>query len=800
MQDYEKLGAFYLGRQIDPSTEQLDEDLVLYDAKDLTTHAVIIGMTGSGKTGLGISLIEEAALDRVPVIAIDPKGDLSNLLLAFPKLRGGDFEPWVDPRAALDAGESVAEHAESLAKLWRSGLASSGQTPSRIKKYTDSVERHIYTPGSTAGLPLSVLASLDPPSQETIDDEEIYRELVDATAGSLLTLAGIDTDPLTSREHIYLAMVIDGAWRERQSLDLAGLIANLQSPPIERVGVLDLETFYPAKERFALAMRFNNLLAAPRLQPWLRGRPLDVDVMLHGPTGKPCISILSIAHLDDAERMFIVTMVLNRVIAWMRKQSGSSSLRAILYMDEVFGFMPPLGDPPSKRLLLTLMKQARAYGLGVVLATQNPVDLDYKGLANAGTWFLGRLQTERDKARVIEGLRSAAAGAALDGVDLEAVLSGLGKRRFLLHNVHETAPLLFETRWAMSYLAGPLTREQLKRLGQAEAEAPTEEIEAALPRELSTAAARPALPPAIEQRFLPSAQNDDDDLVYWPRLLAVGELAYTSARHGLDELRPFAITVEADSDASDIEWADADALECDRSDLATEPAAGAAFAECPPILMQADRYRRWHGQLKRSLREQYPLVLYQSRALKLTSTPGESERDFRIRLQDAGRVARDEQVAKLKGKYQSKVARLEERLRRAQQAVEREQAQAKGQKLDAALSFGTAVLGALLGRKPVSVTSASRVGTAVRKAGRVRKEAGDVARAEETVEAVRAELAALEQTLGADIDALDDRYDAQTDALEEISVKPKSTGIHVDLLGVARLPYRRDEHGRLRPG
>jgi len=808
-QGYEKLGAFYLGKQVDPTTSELDEDLVLYDSKDLTTHAVIIGMTGSGKTGLGVGLIEEAALDHVPVIAIDPKGDLGNLLLAFPKLRASDFEPWVDPRSALDDGVTVEEQAKSLAKLWRGGLKEWGQTPARISKFVESADRWIYTPGSTAGIPLSVLASLEPPADETIEDEELYRELVDATAASLLTLTGLEADPLTSREHIFLAMVIDSAWRAGRGLRLPELIQSLQSPPFDRVGVLDLESFYPAKDRFSLAMRFNNLLASPRFQTWLEGDPLDVGSMLYGPNGKPNISIVSIAHLDDAERMFVVTMLLNQLVAWMRKQAGTSSLRAILYMDEVFGFMPPLGNPPSKRLLLTLMKQARAYGLGVVLATQNPVDLDYKGLSNAGTWFLGRLQTERDKARVIEGLRSAAGGAALDGVNLDDVLSSLGKRRFLLHNVHETAPVLFQTRWVMSYLAGPLTRDQIKRLSnRPEAEkkqkkaADSPETGKAPPAAVAAAAAatRPLLAPSIDQRFLPLTEpaGEDGDLVYWPRLLGAGEMGYSNARLKVDEVRPFAVGVESGNASNEIDWTEAEQFDVGTSDLQAEPVDGASFAECPAPLAKAGNYRSWKAKLKRNLREQYPLELFKSRALKLSSEPGEPERDFRIRLQEAGRTQRDEKVSKLKQKFASRATRLEERLRKAQQTVEREQQQAKGQKLDVALSFGTAVLGALLGRKTVSVTSANRVGTAVRKAGRIGKEAGDVKRARETVESVREELAVVEKKLQAEIDSLNDAYDAQLDELETVSIKPKSTGIHIDVLGVGWVPYRRDERGRLR--
>ena len=467
MEDFEKLGAFYLGKRLD-AAGTTTEQLVLYDSKDLTTHAVIVGMTGSGKTGLGITLIEEAAIDHVPVIAIDPKGDLGNLLLTFPALEARDFEPWIDPAAANVAGQDRLSFAAATAKLWRSGLEKSGQSAERIGKLREAAEFAIYTPGSAAGQPISILDRFGAPEAAEVEDADLFRERIQATVQGLLTLLDIEADPLTSREHILLATVLAEAWAARRSLDLAGLIASIQNPGIERVGVMDLESFYPARERFALAMRLNNLLAAPGFDIWTRGEPLDIGRLLYTSAGRPRVAVMHIAHLGDAERMFFVTMLLSALIAWMRKQRGSPSLRAMLYMDEIAGFLPPVANPPSKPLFLTLLKQARAYGLGLTLATQNPVDLDYKALSNAGTWFIGRLQTDKDKARLRDGLASAAGSENLDAKRLDAELSLLGKRRFLLHNVHESVPVLFETRWVMSYLAGPLTREQIRRLAATE--------------------------------------------------------------------------------------------------------------------------------------------------------------------------------------------------------------------------------------------------------------------------------------------------------------------------------------------
>ncbi|MDH3364116.1 MAG: DUF87 domain-containing protein, partial [Gammaproteobacteria bacterium] len=410
MHDFEKLGAFYLGKRYDGDADKLTEELVLYDSKDLTTHAVIIGMTGSGKTGLGIGILEEAALDHIPVIAIDPKGDMGNLLLTFPELRAEDFRPWINPRTATDKGQTPDEFAAAQAALWKKGLAEWGQTGERIAQLRKNVDLAIYTPGSNSGVPVSVLQSFSAPGQALIDDIDLYRERVQSTATGILTLLDIDADPVASREHILISQLLDRAWREGRDLDVPGLIAEIQNPPITKVGVMNLDSFFPAKDRFELAMRLNNLLAAPGFEAWMQGTPLDARNLLYTEDGKPRISIMSIAHLDDAQRMFFVSMLLNELIAWMRAQQGTSSLRAILYMDEIFGYMPPVANPPSKNLFLTLLKQARAYGLGLVLATQNPVDLDYKGLSNTGTWFIGRLQTERDKARVMEGLEGASGG------------------------------------------------------------------------------------------------------------------------------------------------------------------------------------------------------------------------------------------------------------------------------------------------------------------------------------------------------------------------------------------------------
>lgn len=466
MPEIDSPNHFYLGRDHDLVTGETSATPLLYKSGQLTTHAVCVGMTGSGKTGLCLSLLEEAALDGIPAICIDPKGDLGNLLLGFPSLAPADFEPWVDPAVALRKGITEQQLAQETAELWKKGLASWDETPERVQRYDDAVERLIFTPGASHGIPMTVLKSFDAPPQALIDDTDAFRSRVQSAVSGLLALLGIDADPVRSREHILLSNILTTAWNAGQDLSIAEMIREIQKPPFTTVGVMDLETFYPEKERTKLAMDLNNLLASPSFAGWMSGQALDVQQLLYSPEGKPRHSIVSIAHLDDAQRMFFVTILLNEILAWTRTQAGTSSLRALVYMDEVYGYFPPSKKPPSKEPMLTLLKQARAFGVGIVLATQNPVDLDYKGLSNTGAWFLGRLQTERDKMRVMEGLEgaSAQAGSVFNKQRMEQTLAGLGNRVFLLNNVHEDEPRVFQTRWAMSYLAGPLSRLQIKRL------------------------------------------------------------------------------------------------------------------------------------------------------------------------------------------------------------------------------------------------------------------------------------------------------------------------------------------------
>jgi hypothetical protein len=810
MSEYEKLGAFYLGKEYDMASRKRQEGLLLYDSKDLTTHGVIIGMTGSGKTGLGIALLEEALIDNIPIIAIDPKGDLTNLVLNFPQLRAQDLRPWINEQDALNAGLTPEQFAAKQADLWRKGLGGWGQDPARIARLRDAADFAVYTPGSSAGMPVSVLRSFAPPPAHVVQDTDLLRERIQTTATSLLALLGLEADPITSREHILVSNILESVWASGKALDLAGLIRAIQTPPFERIGVMDLDAFYPAKERFQLAMRLNNLLAAPGFEAWLEGDPLNISRMLFTDSGKTRASIFTISHLSDAERMFFVSMLLNEILAWMRTQAGTTSLRAILYMDEIFGYFPPVKNPPSKAPLLTLLKQARAFGLGVVLSTQNPVDLDYKGLSNTGSWFIGRLQTDRDKERVLAGLEGAAAGTGFDRGRMEEVLAGLGKRVFLLNNVHENAPVTFETRWVLSYLRGPLTREQIKIL-MADKKSASAKAVPAFPQPATSQAATgagvpvtpsagepPVVAPGINVLYL-AASGAGQGLMYYPAVAGWLDVYYTSAKYKVDAARKLAFAAILEDGPVVADWDQAEEIACSSDDLQTSPLAGANFAELPSAAEKAKSYKKWNKDLLRWVRQNRPLTLYRSKRFKLTSGPEESRSEFLSRVTQAAREKRDLEAEKLRCKYSSKYNTLQRRLMRAEQTLQREQEQAKSKKMETVVSFGTAILGAFLGRKAVSARSAGRFGTAMKSAGRMRKESMDVARAQEMAAAVKHEMSELDERLQRDIDSLDAAFDPAAEELEEVTVKAQSTNITLEAFGLTWLPYRKDAGGRLAP-
>jgi hypothetical protein len=801
MQDYEKLGAFYLGKTYDTNTSKLNDELLMYDSQDLTTHAVIIGMTGSGKTGLGLGLLEEALVDNIPVIAIDPKGDLCNLLLSFPDLSPAEFKPWVNLEEAKRQGIDPDAFAAQQSEMWKKGLADWGQDGERIRRMRSSIDMAIYTPGASHGLQVSVLKSFDVPPAAVMEDSDALRERIQTSASGLLGLLGIDADPIRSREHILLSNIFSSAWAAGTNLDLGALIQAIQTPSFEKIGVMNLESFYPGKERFELAMQLNNLLASPGFSSWMEGEPLDIQKMMYTPDGKPRLTVFSIAHLGDAERMFFVSMLMNHMLGWMRSQAGTSSLRAVLYMDEIFGYFPPNGNPPSKTPMLTLLKQARAFGLGLVLATQNPVDLDYKGLANTGTWFIGRLQTENDKARVLEALSGAMSGSnAMSKSDLDKMLSSLGKRVFLMHNVHETHPVTFQTRWTMSYLAGPMTGPQIKTLMAAKKSQATSSMTSASPVAVkspsssaaSSSSGRPLLPPNVKQYFVPSKV---ENATYYPFVLGAAQPRFSSPKYKIDSAKTLRLLAEIGDGPVPISWDDAQLIELELDALESEPVTPSDFADLPNQGSDAKNYAKWEKDFGKWVAQTQALVLYESKANKAVSEPNETEGDFRARLAHTAREGRDDLKSKLREKYASKLAGLQDKLARAMQKREQEAAQANQKKLEVVVNVGMGVLGALFGggRRSSAVTSAGR---AVRSASQAFSQQGDVGRADETVEGIQVQLQALNAQLEAELVSLE--AGNPDEALEEIRLKPKSTEVNLELLVLAWVPYTR-ANGKLEP-
>ncbi|MBE7500175.1 MAG: ATP-binding protein [Verrucomicrobiales bacterium] len=811
MQNYEKLGVFYLGRPHDLSGRTTAAEPLLYESRHLVTHGLVVGMTGSGKTGLCFDLIEEAALDGIPALLLDPKGDLGNLLLTFPELRPADFAPWINPDDAQRQGMSVEAYAAQQAERWRQGLARWDQDGDRIRRLRAAAEFTIYTPGSNSGRPLSILsASFAVPPIEVREEGELLQERIAATVTALLGLLGIPADSRKSREALLLSQLVQRAWNENRPLDLASLIQDVQHPPMARVGVMDLEAFFPARERFELAMQLNHLLASPAFSAWLEGDPLDVGRLLYTADGRPRVAICSLAHLGDPERMSFVSLLLHQVSGWMRGQSGTNSLRLLVYMDEIAGYFPPVANPPSKPPLLTLLKQGRAFGVGVLLATQNPVDLDYKGLANIGTWFIGRLQTERDKARVLEGLEGAAVGQGerFDRAAAAEIIAGLGNRIFLLHNVHQPGLTVFESRWAMSYLRGPLSRAQIRSLtgqgrGGAQAETPggAPPPKATVAQESAPPAGkRPLLPPEVPQCFAPVRPGTASAgrIIYQPRLLGAAQLRFTDARLGVDTGREIVVTTEIVDRAVPVDWTDSEHISLELNDLSYESAA-ADYAPCPTAAARPKNYPAWAKAFRHWLSDHGTLGLWRSPTLGETSMPDEDERQFRIRLREIARERRDVMVEKLRQAYAPKLAALQERLRRAEAAREREASQATRARFNTVVSFGTTLVGAFLGRRPLSAGTVGRAATTMRRAGRALDQTGDVARAQENVGTIASQMRELESRFEAELSAVQAQADPAMDPLERVEVRPARGQVQVRLVTLVWLPYEAGLTGLARP-
>ena len=823
-------GKYYLGKVWDPKTGELTDDSLRYDSEDLTTHAVVVGMTGSGKTGLCVGLLEEAALNQVPALMIDPKGDLTNLLLHFPNLLPGDFQPWINADAAKKEGKSEEQAAAETAAMWKKGLADWGIGPERLQALAGSVNFAIYTPGTTAGLPLSVLGSLGAPGLPWEGNEEILGEQISGTVTALLSLTGLkDIDPVQSREHILLSNILANAWRQGHHLDLGELIMQIQTPPFDKLGVLDVNSFFPEKDRFGLAMRVNSMLASPSFQAWMEGEPLDVEALLYTPDGRPRHSVFYIAHLSEEERMFFVTLLYSNIETWMRGQSGTTSLRAIVYFDEIFGYMPPLGNPPSKTVMLRMLKQARAFGVGMVLATQNPVDVDYKGLSNAGTWFIGKLGTEQDKARLLDGLTSATAGA-VDVRELDRLISGIGKRVFLMRNVHEKKPLLFQTRWAMNYLAGPLTRSQipavnaLKGVGKAAREPQSRPVAAtamgapaspapatpmAKPAAPGTPEAtgtltRPPVPTGAGEYFLPANQSlteaaekhryqldpgvRESGILYRPALLAQADVQLTNARYNLNTSMVWTALIVEPEPSAVIRWEDNHNPPVNDRKIDRAPIRDARFAALGGPLADAKQLRALEANFVDYVVRNGAVNVRANDKLKVFAGPDISDAEFDKLCEDAADDLMQVELDKVKARFETKLRSTEEKLKKEERELAEDEADYKSRRGEEYAKHAETLLSFFGGRRKSLSSSLSKRRMA-------EKAKADIEESEQAIADLQDQLGDLKEEMEKAMGEVEAKYDALIAGTREVPVTPKKTDVRVGLFGVAWVPHYLIESG-----
>lgn len=770
---YEKLGLFYLGKDIDKTSMQATEALTLLKNKNFTTHAAIIGMTGSGKTGLGVGIIEEAAIDNIPSILIDPKGDMGDLCLTDPEFSAKAFEPWVKDEAKE---ADLTAYAQKTADMWKAGIESFGQDASRVKKF-HAVQKTIYTPGSSAGVAVNIMSSLEVPPSEIMEDSDTFSSYLKSTTTSLLSLIGITADPLDSKEYILLAQIITKAWLSKEDLSIEAIIGKIINPSFSKIGVLPLDTFYPQEARFKLATKFNSLLASPSFALWLQGEKLDIQKLLYDENGKAKIAIFSIAHLNDEERMFFVTLLLNKYIAWMRRQSGTSTLKTLLYMDEIFGFFPPTKNPPSKEPMLLLLKQARAFGVGIILSTQNPIDLDYKGLSNIGTWFIGRLQTTQDIDRVIDGL-GGKIGSSYDKSEIRQLLSNLQKRTFFLKSAHLDDIRLFSTRWVMSYLKGPLKKTEISLLMKAQKEAQNiqEESIDTLVRKGEARGSIQHIDSSIPQYYEPDIMGKQ---VFSPLLSAKSSIHFYSQRRGIDEERNVILSLMLEGDEQHIAWDEAREEEDDFTNLPHNAPKNATFHTLPKVILEDKGLKKAIRELKDMLYKEKYLELYRCKSPKMESKVSESHADFIVRVQDSLNDKKEEQIEKLKTRYAGKEKTLQNRLYRAKEHIAKESSDSTSSMIEA----GIAVIGALFGR-----TSPTKIGRAVKKGSKILKERGEMSRAEERLADIQADIETLEYELEDKIDLLNEKFSIDNCEIESFKIKPRKTDIDIEVCAIVWKP------------
>lgn len=831
--------TFYLGRLFDPKAAKLTKTDLNYDSADLTTHAVVTGMTGSGKTGLCIALLEEAALNGVPAIIIDPKGDLTNLLLHFPELLPQDFQPWIDPEVVRRANKTPEAAASEAASAWRNGLQEWGMTPERIFDLKNAVDFAIYTPGSNSGIAVSVLSSLDAPDLDWEENREVLRERISSTVTALLGLVGMnDLDPIRSREHILLSNIFEEHWSQGNSINLDELILQTQNPPFDKLGAFPVDTFFPPKDRMELAMVLNNILASPAFEAWREGQSLDIKSLLFTSDNRPRHSIFYLAHLSDGERMFFTTLLLSAVETWMRTQKGSTSLRALLYMDEIYGYLPPTANPPSKQPLLRMLKQARAFGLGLLLATQNPVDMDYKALSNTGTWFIGKLQTERDKNRLLDGLESLAGG--ISRAQMDKLISSLGKRVFVMNNVHNKEPILFQTRWVMNFLAGPMTRNQIRDLnalvGAAEVTPPRAQptpvsapklqsapqppidhvqpvsIPAASmqaktqtpPRSTSSTSVngsltKPNLPAGVREYYLPQNYSLPEafnsagkpqaygasiqGVVYRPVLLASAQVRILDRKYGVDVEVTKTALVNALDRRGIVRWDEFPYAGPSLDKLESMPAPAAKFGSIEPPLNDS--------KLMTALQKDFTDWVFRNSsvnaranvALKVFAGPDVSQADFMKACADTARDARDTEIAKKTSALEKKIKTLEDKLGREERELREDEADLQNRNIESGANLLE------LGASAFGLTRKKSITTQFTKHRLAQNAKAEVEESQEAIAQFTKDLNALMREREQVVRDISDRWGRVVSESTDVTINPKKTDVYVNVFGVAWMPH-----------
>jgi hypothetical protein len=774
----EKMGSFFLGSEYDFEEGEITGEHVNYDARDLTTHAVCIGMTGSGKTGLCICLLEEAAIDKVPAIIIDPKGDITNHLLHFPDLQSNDFLEWINIDDARRKNLTKNEYASLVADTWRNGLENWGIGKKRIETLSNSVDYTIYTPGSNTGIPIDILSSLEAPRFE---DRDILNNLITGTTAAILKLIRNDQNPVRSKEGILISSILHHSWSLEESITLENLIKQVQNPPFNRLGVFDLETFYPEEKRIDLALELNSLIASPSFIDWLAGDSLSISKLLYKENGKPRHSIFSLAHLGEEERMFFVTLLLERISSWMQGQSGTTSLRAILYFDEVFGYMPPVANPPSKTPLLRLLKQGRAYGLGVVLTTQNPVDLDYKGLTNTGTWFIGKLQTERDKNRVLEGLESAInLSEETNQIDYGDIIGKLRSRVFLLHNVHDDSTKVFHTRWAMNYLRGPLTSVQIKKLMQNKKETVTASQTRISTREFTSTP--PSIDPKIEQYYIELPKEHqyrdrvDGKIRLVPSLLFKYQLRFYDKKRGIDKITTNWVIAPEPDNLNEIDWDQV--TEIDPKTIYDQPIyspENIVYDQIPSQYNTIKEIKKYQTKFSDYLYRNKKFTILSHPGLKIFQTQNESREDFLVKVKQVSREERDEKIDKLEKKYETKLERLNSKIEKLTGSLDAREAEYDARKREEIFGVGETVLGVLLGRRRTTgITTASR------RRRMTTQTKHKIEATKEEIDDLKQEISEIEIELKEEVNKITEKWETVEEDIEEYHITPRRTDVNIE--------------------